>query len=216
MATQYSSGFLIEALPLCTRARGIRLSSSLQPAMAVSLTLPMVHHTSTIIREASMTPDIDTIIKQPWERYDVPEVSVSGEFPSAPLEDFSEDDQEETASLFLETQFDGSTIAFDLDVNVGQSLDVDSSEELALRLREDLEEEQSFEVLSVDPRPYQDFPGVVQRMRLKETGELHTQWLIATPFDTVFVGVTFTDKRLEALAERFFAGITITETADEE
>jgi len=194
----------------------MRLSSSLRPAMAVSLTLLMVHHTSTIIREASMTPDIDTIIKQPWERYDVPEVSVSGEFPSAPLEDFSEDDQEETASLFLETQFDGSTIAFDLDVNVGQSLDVDSSEELALRLREDLEEEQSFEVLSVDPRPYQDFPGVVQRMRLKETGELHTQWLIATPFDTVFVGVTFTDKRLEALAERFFAGITITETADEE
>ncbi len=163
-----------------------------------------------------MTPTIDTIVKQPWERYDVPEVSVSGEFPSAPLEDISEDDQEETASLFLETQFDGFTIAFDLDVNVGQSLDVDTSEELALRLREDLAEEQSFEVLSVDARPYQDFPGVVQRMRLKETGELHTQWLIATPSDTVFVGVTFTDQRLEVLAERFLAGITITETADEE
>ena len=163
-----------------------------------------------------MTPDIDTIIKQPWKRYDVPEVSVSAEFPSAPLEEISEDDQEETASLFLETQVDGLTIAFDLDVNVGQSLDVDSSEELAVRLREDLEEEQNFEVLSVDPRPYQDFPGVIQRMRLKETSELHTQWLIATPVDTVFVGVTFTDKRLEALAERFLTGITITESVDEE
>ena len=163
-----------------------------------------------------MTLDIDTIIKQPWERYDVPDVSVSGEFPSAPLEDLSEDDQEETASLFLETQFDGLTIAFDLDVNIGQSLDVDSSDELATRLREDLKEEQGLEVLSVDPRPYQDFPGVVQRMHLKETGELHTQWLIATPSDTVFVGVTFTDKRLEALVERFLAGITITESTDEE
>jgi hypothetical protein len=163
-----------------------------------------------------MTLDVDTIIKQPWERYDVPEVSVSGEFPSAPLEDLSEDDQEETASLFLDTQFDGLTIAFDLDVNIGQSLDVDSSDELATRLREDLKEEQGLEVLSVDPRPYQDFPGVVQRMHLKETGELHTQWLIATPSDTVFVGVTFTDKRLEALVERFLAGITITESTDEE
>jgi hypothetical protein len=163
-----------------------------------------------------MTPDIDTIMKQPWERYEVPEVSVSGEFPSVPLEDHSEDDQEDIVSLFLETQFDGLAIAFDLDVNLGQSLDVNSSEELALRLREDLEEEQSFEVLSVDPRPYQDFPGVVQRMRLKETGELHTQWLIVTPFDTVFVGVTFTDKRLEALAERFLASISITENTEEE
>jgi hypothetical protein len=163
-----------------------------------------------------MTLDIDSIIKQPWERYDVPEVSVSGEFPSSPIESISEDDHEETASLFLETQFDGLVIAFDLDVNVGQSVGVDSSDELAARLREDLEEEQNFEVLSVEPRPYQDFPGVVQRMRLKETAELHTQWLIATPFDTVFVGVTFTDKRLEPLAERFLAGITITESADEE
>ena len=160
-----------------------------------------------------MTLDIDTIVKQPWERYDVPEVSVSGEFPSAPLEDTSEDDHDdgETVSLFLETRFEGSTIAFDLDVNVGQSLDVDSSDTLAKQLRKDLEKEESLEVLSVEPRPYKDFPGVVQRMRLKETGELHTQWLIATPFDTVFVGVTFTDKRLEALAERFLAGISITE-----
>ena len=101
-------------------------------------------------------------------------------------------------------------------MNIGQSLDFDSSDELATRLREDLKEEQGLEVLSVDPRPYQDFPGVVQRMHLKETGELHTQWLIATPSDTVFVGVTFTDKRLEALVERFLAGITITESTDEE
>lgn len=142
-----------------------------------------------------MTLDIDSIIQQPWERYDAPEVSVSGEFPSSPIESISEDDPEETASLFLETQFDGLVIAFDLDVNIGQSVDVDSSDELAARLRDDLEEEQNFEVLSVEPRPYQDFPGVVQRMRLKETAELHTQWLIATPFDTVFVGVTFADKR---------------------
>jgi hypothetical protein len=160
-----------------------------------------------------MTLDINTIVKQPWERYDVPEASVSGEFPSAPVEDISEDDSDdgETASLFLETHFDGSTIAFDLDVNVGQSLEVDSSDELAMRLRKDLEQEKGLEVLSVNPRPYQDFPGVIQRMRLKETGELHTQWLIATPFDTVFVGVTFTDKRFEALAEKFLAGISINE-----
>jgi hypothetical protein len=160
-----------------------------------------------------MTLDFNTIVKQPWERYDVPEVGVSGEFPSAPLEDISEDEHDggETASLFLETRFDGATIAFDLDVNVGQALEVDSSDELATRLRKDLEEENSLEVLSVDPRPYQDFPGVIQRMQLKETGELHTQWLIATPFDTVFVGVTFTDKRLEALAEKFLAGISIAE-----
>jgi hypothetical protein len=165
-----------------------------------------------------MTLDIDTIVKQHWDRYDVPEVSVSAEFPSAPLEDISQDDEDEgeTASLFLETNVDGLTIAFDLDVNIGQALDVDSSEVLATQLRKDLEEEDSLEVLSVDPRPYQDFPGVLQRMRLKETGELHTQWLIATPFDTVFVGVTFTDKRLEVLAERFLAGVSITESTDED
>ncbi len=186
--------------------------------IAVRSSLLVVHHKPTIIREAYMTLDIDTIVKQPWERYDVPEASVSGEFPSAPLEDISEDDQDqgETASLFLETHYDGLTIAFDLDVNVGQSLDVESSDELVMRLRKDLEEERSLEVLSVDPRPYQNFPGVVQRMRLKETDELHTQWLIATPFDTVFVGVTFTDTRLEALADKFLAGISITESADEE
>jgi hypothetical protein len=165
-----------------------------------------------------MTLDIDTIIKQPWDRYDVPEVSVSAEFPSTPLEDISQDDEDqgETSSLFLETSVDGLTIAFDLDVNMGQALDVDSSDDLAAQLRNDLEEQDSLEVLSVEPRPYRNFPGALQRLRLKETGELHTQWLIATPFDTIFVGVTFTDKRLEALAERFIAGVSITESTDDE
>jgi hypothetical protein len=46
-------------------------------------------------------------------------------------------------------------------------------------------------------------------MRIKDTGEIVMQWLIATPEDTIFAGVTFTDKRLEAIANRFFASISI-------
>ena len=166
-----------------------------------------------------MSVDIETIVKQPWERYEVPEASVSGEFPSEPfVESEGDDDAEvETTSLALDQDYAGSEVRFDLAVTIGQGLDVASSEELAEQLREELKEEEELELISVEPRSYQDFPGVVQRMKLRESGEILMQWLIATPEDTVFAGVTFQDQRFDPIAERFFGGISIsTEEVEED
>jgi hypothetical protein len=41
------------------------------------------------------------------------------------------------------------------------------------------------------------------------------QWLIVTPEDTIFAGVTFTDERLAAVGERFIASISVTDSDEE-
>ena len=52
-------------------------------------------------------------------------------------------------------------------------------------------------------------------MRLRETGEFLMQWLIATPEDTIFAGVTFLDERLARVGEKFLESISVTEEEEE-
>lgn len=158
-----------------------------------------------------MSLDLDNILTQSWDNYSVPETSLSADFPNEPwVEDADENDSEgETIALSLDYSYSGLEIQFDLSLTLGQTLEVLSSEKLAEELKKELKANSDLEIISVEPRPYDEFPGVVQRMRIKDTGEIVMQWLIATPEDTIFAGVTFTDKRLEAIGERFFASISI-------
>lgn len=158
-----------------------------------------------------MSLDLDNILTQSWDNYSVPETSLSADFPNEPwVEDADEDDsEEETIALSLDYSYSGMEIQFDLSLSLGQTLEVSSSEKLAEELKKELKANSDLELISVEPRPYDEFPGVVQHMRIKDTGEIVMQWLIATPEDTIFAGVTFTDKRLEAIANRFFGSISI-------
>ena len=158
-----------------------------------------------------MSLDLDNILTQSWDNYSVPETSLSADFPNEPwVEDADEDDsEEETIALSLDYSYSGMEIQFDLSLSLGQTLEVSSSEKLAEELKKELKANSDLELISVEPRPYDEFPGVVQYMRIKDTGEIVMQWLIATPEDTIFAGVTFTDKRLEAIANRFFGSISI-------
>jgi hypothetical protein len=153
------------------------------------------------------------IVKQPWERYTVPETTVSGEFPSEPWVDDSEDDDSdgETVTLSLDEEYAGAELQFDLAVSAGQVLEVTSSEQLAEHLREELKDNEQLETISVTPRSCEEFPGAVQHMRLRETGESLMQWLIATPEATIFAGVTFTDQRLVAVGEKFLSSISVSD-----
>jgi hypothetical protein len=150
-----------------------------------------------------MSFDVEKIVKQPWERYTVPETTVSGEFPSEPWVDDEESDESdgETITLSLDEEYDGAELQFDLAVSVGQVLEVSSSEQLAAQLKDELKDNEQLETVSVEPRSCGEFPGAVQHMRLRETGEILMQWLIVTPEDTIFAGVTFTDERLAAVGE---------------
>jgi len=158
-----------------------------------------------------MSFDVEKIIKQPWERYTVPETNLSGEFPSEPwVEDADDADGDgETITLSLDEEYAGAEIQFDLAVGVGQVLDVASSTLLAERLRDELKDNEQLETISVEPRSCAEFPGAVQHLRLRETGETLMQWLIATPEGTIFAGVTFTDQRLVAVGEKFLASISV-------
>jgi len=158
-----------------------------------------------------MSFDVEKIVKQPWERYTVPETTVSGEFPSEPwVEDAEEDDGDaETITLSLDEEYAGAELQFDLAVTVGQVLEVSSSQQLADQLQEELKENEQLETISVEPRSCGDFPGAVQHMRLRESGEFLMQWLIATPEDTIFAGVTFMDQRLARVGEKFLASISV-------
>ena len=162
-----------------------------------------------------MSFDVDKIVKQPWERYTVPETTVSGEFPSEPWIDDSEDEDEdsegETVTLSLDEEYAGAELQFDLAVTEGQVLEVTSSEQLAAHLQEELKDNEQLETIAVTPRSCEDIPGAVQHMRLRETGETLMQWLIATPEATIFAGVTFMDQRLVAVAEKFLASISVTD-----
>lgn len=159
-----------------------------------------------------MSFDVEKIAKQPWERYTVPETSVSGEFPSEPWIDEGEDEENdgETITLSLDEEYAGAELQFDLAVSEGQVLEVTSSEQLAQFLREELKDNEQLETISVTPRTCEEFPGAVQHMRERETGESLLQWLIATPEATIFAGVTFTDQRLVPVGEKFLASISIT------
>ena len=164
-----------------------------------------------------MSFDVEKIVKQPWERYTVPETTVSGEFPSEPWVDDEESDESdgETITLSLDEEYDGAELQFDLAVSVGQVLEVSSSEQLAAQLKDELKDNEQLETVSVEPRSCGEFPGAVQHMRLRETGEILMQWLIVTPEDTIFAGVTFTDERLAAVGERFIASISLTDSDEE-
>jgi hypothetical protein len=164
-----------------------------------------------------MSFDVEKIVKQPWERYTVPETAVSGEFPSEPWVDDSEDDESdgETITLSLDEEYAGAELQFDLAVSVGQVLEVASSAQLAEQLKEELKENEQLETISVEPRSCGEFPGAVQHMRLRDTGETVMQWLIVSSEDTIFAGVTFTDKRLASVGERFLASISVTDSGEE-
>lgn len=159
-----------------------------------------------------MSVDVEKIVKQTWERYTIPETTVSGEFPSEPWVDQGEDDDEsdgETITLSLDEEYAGAELQFDLAISVGQALDVASSARLAELLKEELKDNEQLETISVTPRSCAEFPGAVQHLRLRETGETLMQWLIATPEGTIFAGVTFTDQRLVAVGEKFLASISV-------
>lgn len=159
-----------------------------------------------------MSVDVEKIVKQTWERYTIPETTVSGEFPGEPWVDQGEDDDEsdgETITLSLDEEYAGAELQFDLAISVGQALDVASSARLAELLKEELKDNEQLETISVTPRSCAEFPGAVQHLRLRETGETLMQWLIATPEGTIFAGVTFTDQRLVAVGEKFLASISV-------
>ncbi len=161
-----------------------------------------------------MSFDVEKIVKQPWERYTVPETTVSGEFPNEPWVDEGEDDEEsdeETITLSLDEEYAGAEFQFDLAVSAGQVLEVNSSAQLAAHLQEELKENEQLETISVTPRSCGDFPGAVQHMRLRDTGETLMQWLITTPEATIFAGVTFMDQRLVAVGEKFLSSISVTD-----
>jgi hypothetical protein len=161
-----------------------------------------------------MSFDVDKIVKQPWERYTVPETTVSGEFPNEPWVDEGEEDEEsdeETITLSLDEEYAGAELQFDLAVSAGQVLEVNSSAQLAAHLQEELKENEQLETISVTPRSCGDFPGAVQHMRLRDTGETLMQWLITTPEATIFAGVTFMDQRLVAVGEKFLSSISVTD-----
>ena len=161
-----------------------------------------------------MSVDVEKIVQQTWERYTIPETTVSGEFPSEPWVDEGDDDDDdesdgETITLSLDEEYAGAELQFDLAVSVGQALDVASSEQLAERLKEELKDNEQLETISVTPRSCAEFPGAVQHLRLRETGETLMQWLIATPEGTIFAGVTFMEQRLVAVGEKFLASISV-------
>lgn len=158
-----------------------------------------------------MSVNVEKIVKQTWERYTIPETTVSGEFPSEPWVDQGEDDESdgETITLSLDEEYAGAELQFDLAISVGQALDVASSARLAELLKEELKDNEQLETISVTPRSCAEFPGAVQHLRLRETGETLMQWLIATPEGTIFAGVTFTDQRLVAVGEKFLASISV-------
>jgi hypothetical protein len=162
-----------------------------------------------------MSLDIEAIRKQSWERYTVPETTVSGEFPNEPwIEDPEDDDdsgEAETVTLSLDKDYGGSELQFDLAVSVGQVLEVASSEHLAAQLKDELQDNEHLEALTIEPRSYGEFPGAVQHLRLRATGEMLLQWLIATPDGTIFAGVTFNDERLLSVGEKFLGSINVSD-----
>jgi hypothetical protein len=162
-----------------------------------------------------MSTDVQLILNQTWERYEISESPISAEFPGEPSGDVEVDDTgAETVTLSFNQGADGEEVLefrLDLAVTEGQVFEVASSEAFAKQLEEDLQDEEELELLSVTPRSYNEFPGVVQRMRLRESGEILVQWIIATFDDTVFAGITFVDERFAPVGDRFFNTVTISD-----
>jgi hypothetical protein len=162
-----------------------------------------------------MSTDVQVMLNQTWERYEIPESPISAEFPAEPSGDVEVDDTGvETVTLSFNQGADGEEdldFRLDLALTEGQVFEVASSEAFAKQLEEDLKDEEDFELLSVTPRSYNEFPGVMQRMRLRESGEILVQWIIATPDETVFAGITFVDERFALIGDRFFDTVIISD-----
>jgi hypothetical protein len=107
--------------------------------------------------------------------------------------------------------FSSGGVEFQLDLAVAdaQSLKVESSKDLVTQLKAQLGEAEGLEVLSVEPRECEGYPGALQRLRLAETGELLAQWLIAVPEGAIFVGVTYLDQALEPVLTRFLDSVSL-------
>jgi hypothetical protein len=162
-----------------------------------------------------MSTDVQVVLNQAWERYEIPESPLSAEFPAEPSGDVEVDETGiETVMLSYnqgEDDKDDLDFRLDLALTEGQVFEMASSEAFAKQLEEDLKDEEDLELLSVTPRSYNEFPGVVQRMRLRESGESLVQWVIATPDETVFAGITFVDERFAIIADRFFDSVVISD-----
>lgn len=162
-----------------------------------------------------MVNEIKDLLEQQWERYEVPDTSVSAEFPAEPwVEDNQEGEEAPTNALALDYDLKGAEVSFDLAVSDGQSLEVESSEELARHLRAELKENEDLDVISVEPKMCEGFPGALQKLRLKEGGEIVMQWLVIVPDATIFAGVTFLDLNLEKVGEKFFESLVVSVDAE--
>ena len=165
-----------------------------------------------------MSSDAESLLKQPWERYALPETGVSAEFPEEPFfdEEEDEDDDDTAIALAVVCGKDSGVVHFDLVVTPGQMLMVSSSEGLAQQLRKELAADPELELLGVEPRSCGELSGAVQRMRLRDSGDFLTQWVIAAPEGTIFAGVTSLDVQNEALVERFLSSVEVESVDDEE
>jgi hypothetical protein len=162
-----------------------------------------------------MSTDVHVMLNHPWERYEIPESPISVEFPGEPSGDVEVDDSgAETVTLSFNQGTDGEEVLefrLDLAVTEGQVFEVESSEAFAEQVKQALQDEEDLELLSATPRSYNEFPGVVQRMRLRESGEILVQWIIAALDETVFAGITFVDERFAPIGDRFFDSVAISE-----
>jgi hypothetical protein len=84
---------------------------------------------------------------------------------------------------------------------------------LADELKSKLGEEREFEVLSVVPRSFGASPGAVQRMKLRETGEVLSQWVICERERTIFAGLTVFENGFEEIGTRFFNSVSTEKAA---
>lgn len=168
-----------------------------------------------------MSNDTEKMLATSWQRYEVPETGVSAEFPEEPFldeEDDEEDGDEGDGSLALSLVFGKGkgTINFDLVVTPGQELQVASSDTMARQLRKELAADRDLELLGVEPRSCGELCGAVQRMQLRGSGDFLTQWVIAAPERTIYVGVTSLDVQSEALVERFFGSVEVEGLGEDE
>jgi hypothetical protein len=155
-----------------------------------------------------MTTAAEKFMKHPWERYAVPDTTISAEFPDEPAIDEDFEDDDESVTLYLNHSYSGIEVSFDLSVNFGQINNSASSEDLAKSLQEELRGNKDLRILSVKPRALRDLCGAVQHIEVKSTKEMLLQWLIACPECTVFCGVTLPDANLLPVAERFLDSLS--------
>jgi hypothetical protein len=158
-----------------------------------------------------MSKLIENLTQAEWERYQVPDTSVSAEFPLEPWVDQDDSDPDEAPTVALTMDFAQEGIEFQLDIAVsdGQTLKIDSSRELVKQLKAQLADAEGLELIAVQAKECEGYPGALQKLRVTESGELLTQWLIAVPEGTIFIGVTYTEQVVEPVVERFLDSIQL-------